>query len=167
MLKVAKAQPPPLLVQGLTHQLPFRNASVEGVYTVALFHHLIEPWLIVETINEMVRVTKPGGTVILWDHNALNPYWPHLMRRLPQDAEGVRLVPLSEILRTVRTLPAVARVEVKRTGAIPEFLPAWCVSWAAYLERVVEAIPIVRNFLAHNVVILSMQHPQGDTHVAR
>ena len=31
----------------------------------------------------MMRVTKPGGRVIIWDHNPANPYWPVIMSKAP------------------------------------------------------------------------------------
>ncbi len=71
-------------VQGDGAALPFPDASFDATVTVAALHHIFEPRAVAATIREMLRVTRPGGAAIIWDHNPLNPYWPLLMRRLPQ-----------------------------------------------------------------------------------
>ena len=145
------------VAQGLAHQLPLRDASVDGAICVATLHHLIDRAAVTATIRDMVRVTRSGGVVILWDHNPLNPYWPIFMRRLPQDAGGYRLVPLRFILRAARTIPSVARIQAIRTGGIPDFVPAAWLPLMARVEHWWESTPILRNFLAHNVVILHVR----------
>ena len=37
--------------------------------------------------------TRPGGRVLVWDHNPRNPYWGRLMARVPQDTGEERLIP--------------------------------------------------------------------------
>jgi hypothetical protein len=46
----------------------------------------------------MGRVVRPAGYVLIWDHNPLNPYWPILMKRVPQDHGDERLVSVWELL---------------------------------------------------------------------
>ena len=41
----------------------------------------------------MVRVARPGGRILVWDHNPRNPYWGRLMARVPQDTGEERLIP--------------------------------------------------------------------------
>lgn len=166
MLKASTVSPRPLFVQGLATRLPFRDASLDGAVTVATLHHLMTREAVAATIRDMVRITRSGGQVVLWDHNPLNPYWPVLMRRLPQDAGGYRLVSLSEILQTARTVPSVNRIEVVRTGLIPDFLPRPWLPAAARVERWLERLPVARKLLAHNVVVLHVHHPRGAAHVA-
>jgi len=40
------------------HHLPFKNATFDGVVTIATFEHLYNPWLALAEIN---RVLKPNG----------------------------------------------------------------------------------------------------------
>ncbi len=167
MMRASTVEPKPLFVQGLAYQLPFRTGTLDGTVSVAMLHHLITREAVAGTIREMARITRSGGVVILWDHNPLNPYWPVLMRKLPQDAGGYRLVSLQEILRTVRQLPSVSSVRVIRTGIIPDFLPAQLLPLAQRIEQWLERTPLLRKVLAHNVVMLSVQHPTGAAHVAR
>ena len=35
---------------------------------------------------------------MVWDHNPRNPYWPYLMKRVPQDIGEERLIGLEELL---------------------------------------------------------------------
>ena len=82
--------------------LPFRDGSFDLALTVATLHHLETPLRVAFTIAEMGRVVRTGGFVLLWDHNPLNPYWPILMKRVPQDSGDERLVPMGEILADVK-----------------------------------------------------------------
>ncbi|MBV9545473.1 MAG: methyltransferase domain-containing protein, partial [Chloroflexi bacterium] len=78
---------------GVTTALPFADHSFDLALTVATLHHLETPERVARTVCEMGRVIKPGGFVVLWDHNPSNPYWPILMKRVPQDSGDERLVP--------------------------------------------------------------------------
>src|SRR5215208_3585195 len=109
--------------------IPLPDATFDLTYSVAVMHHIAEPFRVRRTLSEMVRVTRPGGRILVWDHNPLNPYWSLLMRRVPQDTGGERL------------------------GLMPEFVPRCLLDPAATVERMVEATPGLRRFCAHNVVL--------------
>ena len=133
-------------------RIPFPDATFDGAYCVAVLHHLVEPRLVAGAIHEMIRVTRPGGAVVIWDHNPLNPYWPLLMRRVPQDDGSERLVPLREITAVLGRHPAL-EVDWHRSGFIPDFLPPSLLPLGRRLESLLEAAPVVKWFAAHNVVI--------------
>ena len=139
-------------VQGDGAALPFPDGAFDGAVTVAALHHMFDPRTVAATIREMLRVTRPGGGVVIWDHNPLNPYWPLLMRRLPQDEEDTRLVPAGEILRAVQDAGA-RDVRVARSGWVPDFTPGWALGGFQRLEALLEALPLVRELAAHNVVV--------------
>src|SRR3982074_258684 len=86
---------------GVTTALPFADNSFDLALTVATLHHLETPERVATTVQEMARVVKRGGFVVLWDHNPANPYWPILMKRVPQDSGDEHLVPLAELLQDV------------------------------------------------------------------
>ena len=140
-------------VQADGADLPFPDGAFDGAVTVAALHHIFEPRKVAATITEMLRVTRPGGVVVLWDHNPLNPYWPLLMRRLPQDDEDTRLVPAGEILRAVRAAGA-DDVEVVRCGWMPDFAPPWASPAVELAETVLESVPLVKELSAHNVIVV-------------
>ncbi len=140
-------------VCALSSSLPFLSDTFATAFCVALLHHLADPDVVAETIREMVRVVRPGGAVVLIDHNPLNPYWPLLMRRVPQDDGTERLVPLSELLRGVRSARGEP-VGVYRLGFMPDFMPPALLPLARGAERLLEAAPLLRKLAAHNVVVV-------------
>ncbi len=134
------------------HELPFPDDTFDLAYSVAVMHHIADPALVRRTLAEMVRVTRPGGRILIWDHNPLNLYWPLLMRRVPQDSGAERLVPMAELIAGLAAAGAEI-VRAERLGLIPEFVPRHLLGLTARVERGVEAIPGLRRFCAHSVVL--------------
>jgi SAM-dependent methyltransferase len=132
--------------------IPFPDDSFDLTYSVAVMHHIADPAKVRRTLEEMVRVTRPGGRIVVWDHNPLNPYWPFLMRRVPQDVGSERLVPRRELIGGLQAAGATVQ-RAERLGLLPEFVPASLMPAARALERLAEATPGVRNVCAHNVVL--------------
>jgi len=137
---------------GVTTALPFANGSFDLALTVATLHHLETPERVAATVSEMGRVVKRGGFVVLWDHNPSNPYWPILMKRVPQDSGDERLVPRDELLRDVHASGLQVH-RVLRSGFTPDFLPAALATPWSWVERLVEITPGVNVMAAHNVVV--------------
>jgi hypothetical protein len=100
----------------------------------------------------MVRVTRPGGRVLVWDHNPRNPYWGRLMARVPQDTGEERLIPESEVLAGLSAGGAQI-VEALQLGLVPDFVPRRLLPVAAAAEHGVERTPLLRRLAAHNVVL--------------
>jgi SAM-dependent methyltransferase len=137
---------------GVTTRLPFAANSFDLALTVATLHHLETPQRVKTTVDEMARVIKPGGFVMLWDHNPANPYWPILMKRVPQDSGDERLVPLGELLQDVSSA-GLDLHRAFRSGFTPDFLPAQLATPWMWLERLVEITPGLNILAAHNVVV--------------
>ena len=132
--------------------LPFPDDSFDLVYCVAVMHHLADPGAVRGALAEMVRVARPGGRVVVWDHNPRNPYWGRLMARVPQDTGEERLVSEGEVLRGLEA--AGARVlRSEQLGLVPDFAPKRMLPAAAAVERAVERTPFLRRIAAHNVVV--------------
>jgi hypothetical protein len=89
---------------------------------------------------------------VVWDHNPLNPYWPLLMRRVPQDDGSERLVGLREILSGLSG-PRVESIESFRSGFVPDFLPPRFLPFGQRLETALERRRPFRWLAAHNVVV--------------
>lgn len=136
----------------VTTALPFAEESFDLALTVATIHHLETPERVAHTVREMARVVKRGGFVVLWDHNPSNPYWPILMKRVPQDSGDERLVPLEELLANVRAYGLTPH-RVFRSGFTPDFLPAWLYETWRRVEKIVEITPGLNVLAAHNVVV--------------
>jgi ubiquinone/menaquinone biosynthesis C-methylase UbiE len=153
MLEVMRERFPALrAVQGSGTELPFAEGEFDLALTVATLHHIADAGDVERTLGEMVRVVGSGGHVLVWDHNPRNPYWPRIMKRVPQDHGEERLIPLVEIERGLRAGGAEP-VEVAQTGLVPDFTPRPLLGAAALLERVAERTPGLRRRCAHNVVL--------------
>jgi len=139
-------------VVGFGDDIPFADDAFGLTYTVAVMHHIAKPDLVKRTLAEMVRVTRPGGRILIWDHNPLNPYWPVIMAKVPQDIGAERLIPMDELTKDLRDAGATI-LRAERLGLMPEFVPRGLMGAAAALERTVESIPGLRRFCAHNVVL--------------
>lgn len=132
--------------------LPFEDDVFDLSLSVATMHHLETPERVAATVAEMGRVVRPGGYVLIWDHNPLNPYWPILMKRVPQDHGDERLVSVWELLAAARQA-GLRPVRAARTGLVPDFMPAALMPLWTRVEALVEASPVLSLFAAHNVVV--------------
>jgi SAM-dependent methyltransferase len=151
MLDVLSERAPAVrAVLGSGMELPFENETFAVVLTVAALHHIADPDAVRRTLAEMVRVTRPGGRVLVWDHNPRNPYWRLIMARVPQDDGSERLVPEQEVVDGLRAAGADVLL-ARQLGLVPDFTPPSLVGAAAGLERLVERTPGVRRVCGHNV----------------
>jgi SAM-dependent methyltransferase len=153
MLSVMRAADPSVAaVRGSGTSLPFEAASFDVVVTVAVMHHVADPAAVRAMLGEMVRVLRPGGRVIVWDHNPRNLYWHSLMSRVPQDTGEERLIPERELVIGLE-LAGARILECRQLGWMPDFVPAAAVPGLAALEQALELTPGIRRLGAHNVVL--------------
>ena len=121
-------------------ELPFEDSSFDLVLTVAALHHVAEPAAVRGTLIEMTRVVRPGGRIVVWDHNPRNPYWKLLMARVPQDDGSERLIPEREVLDGLDAGGARV-ISSDQLGFIPDFVPPRLLPAMARVEAVVERTP--------------------------
>lgn len=153
MLRVLKARTPSVdAVAACSMTLPFADDRFDLVYCVAVMHHIAEETSVQRTLREMIRVTKPGGLLLVWDHNPRNPYWRLLMARVPQDTGEERLIPEKEILAGLRAGGATP-IRSQQLSFVPDFTPPSLLGLAARIERVAERTPGLRRLCAHNVIL--------------
>jgi SAM-dependent methyltransferase len=153
MLGVLAANAPDVSgVHGSGTALPFENDTFDLVYCVAVMHHVADADDVRQTLAEMVRVARPSGRILVWDHNPRNPYWGRLMARVPQDTGEERLIPEAEVVGGLRA--AGARIlSSDQLGFVPDFTPPRLLGVAAAAERAAERTPGLRRIAAHNVVL--------------
>jgi SAM-dependent methyltransferase len=132
--------------------LPFRDGAFDVVLSVATLHHVADPPEVRRTLAEMVRVARPGGRILVWDHNPRNPYWGRLMARVPQDTGEERLIPADEVTGGLRAGGAEIVLSTQ-LGMVPDFTPPRALRLAAAAERAFERTPLARRVCAHNVVL--------------
>jgi SAM-dependent methyltransferase len=153
MLRILGERAPEVTaVRASATEMPFDDGGFDVSVSVATMHHIADPDSVRRALGEMVRVVRPGGTVVVWDHNPRNPYWPHLMKRVPQDRGDERLVGLDELVNGLSGAGADS-VTVRQLGMVPDFVPARLLRAAAAAERAAERTPGLRRVLAHNVVV--------------
>jgi ubiquinone/menaquinone biosynthesis C-methylase UbiE len=153
MLQVMRRRAPGIeAVRASGTALPFEDASFDLSLSVAAFHHIADPPAVRRTVAEMVRVTRSRGHILIWDHNPRNPYWPILMKRVPQDRGDERLIPADELLDALAAV-AARPLLVRQTGLVPDFTPRRLLWLARGLERVIERTPGARRLCAHNVIL--------------
>ena len=139
-------------VRGEATALPFADGEFDLVYCVAVLHHVAKPGAVRLALSEMVRVARIGGRVLVWDHNPRNPYWPIIMRRVPQDQGTERLVPLDEVADGLAAAGSEIVVSTQ-LGLVPDFVPTSLLGFFTAIERAAEATPGLRRLCAHNVVL--------------
>lgn len=69
-------------------RLPFADAQFDVAFSACVFHHIAPSehclWL-----GELCRVTKPGGLLMIYEHNPLNPITRAVVRECPFDDNAV------------------------------------------------------------------------------
>ena len=72
--------------------LPYPDASFDIAYAICVLHHVPVPqWQ--RFVDEMYRVVRPGGQVLLIEHNPLNPATQFVVRNAPMDENAVLVWP--------------------------------------------------------------------------
>ena len=155
----ARGKPEPGTVRASGEALPVRTAAVDVCYSSNVLEHVRSPWTMA---SEMVRVTRPGGTVFL----SFTPWWSphgghetgpwhylggHLARRRyrrrhgrePKNKFGESLfrVSVGGALRWARNCP-----DVDVVATFPRYHPWWA--------RWVIAVPGLREIVAWNLVVV-------------
>jgi SAM-dependent methyltransferase len=133
-----KAVPPgAVLADGLL--LPVRDGAADVVFSSNVLEHVPDP---MRMIDEMIRVTRPGGLIYLAFTNWYSPWGGHEMspwhylgpefaerryagryRREPKHKVGASLFPvhIGPMLRALR-----ARTDIAIVDARPRYYPPWC-----------------------------------------
>jgi ubiquinone/menaquinone biosynthesis C-methylase UbiE len=72
------------------HRLPFRSATADIITAVCVFHH-VKPADRLPLVKDVVRVLKPGGRLIVMEHNPINPATQWIVSRSPVDGNALLL----------------------------------------------------------------------------
>ena len=139
--------------------LPFADGSLDLVCTLNALEHVATPWSFLE---ELVRVTRRGGTVFVGVTNWLSPWgghetspWHYLgghraarryeahAGRPPKNRFGESLHPVGvgQILAWTRRTPSVTVID-----AFPRYYPRWC--------RPLVRIPGLREVATWNLALV-------------
>jgi SAM-dependent methyltransferase len=120
-------------------RLPFDSASFDIAFAISVLHH-VEPADWRAFAEEIARVVRPGGLVVVVEHNPLNPLTRLVVSRCEFD-EDVRLVRMQETKR----LLAGAGVDVLESRYIV-FFP-WHARMLRDAESVLGFLPLGAQYL--------------------
>jgi SAM-dependent methyltransferase len=139
--------------------LPVRDGQADVVFSSNVLEHVPDPMGLIE---EMIRVTRPGGLVYLSYTNWYSPWGGHEMspwhylgpryaerryigryQRKPKHEVGVNLfqVHVGPILRALRARPDIQIVEAR-----PRYYPRWC--------RLLTRLPGLREVATWNLMLI-------------
>ena len=137
--------------------LPFADDSVDVCLSSNVAEHVAEPWRLG---NEMLRVTKPGGLVVLSYTVWLGPFGGHetgLWHYLGGERAARRYTrkqghpPKNNYGSSLFAVSAADGLQwANATGARVTAFPRYHPRWAWWLMRV----PVLREFLVSNVVLV-------------
>jgi len=70
--------------------LPYQDASFDVAFAICVMHH-VPPAQWRDFLGEMRRVVRPGGLVVVFEHNPLNPGTQYIVKSCPIDKNAVLL----------------------------------------------------------------------------
>ncbi|MCM8818100.1 MAG: class I SAM-dependent methyltransferase [Candidatus Omnitrophica bacterium] len=153
MVEIANKKNPGKVKKGDMLNLEFKNQSFDLVISIVSLHHLGNLNRVEKAVNEMIRVTKKSGFILIWEHNPFNPYWYFLMKKVPQDIGEEKLIPLWIIIKIFKK-NNIKIEKILKTGFVPDFAPEWSLPILKFLEKGIKKLPLLSMFLlAHNVII--------------
>ncbi|MBO9444108.1 class I SAM-dependent methyltransferase [Phaeobacter italicus] len=78
-------------------RIPADDGAFDLAFTACVFHHIPADQH-VQWLSEIRRVTRPGGRLVLFEHNPLNPLTRDAVRKCPFDVNAV-LISANEMRR--------------------------------------------------------------------
>ncbi|WP_029111845.1 class I SAM-dependent methyltransferase [Mycobacterium sp. URHB0044] len=141
--------------------LPFADDSVDICLSSNVAEHVAQPWRLG---SEMLRVTKPGGLVVLSYTVWLGPFGGHEMG-LTHYFGGARAAdrytrkhghrPKNDYGSSLFAVSAADGLDwAASTGALVAAFPRYHPRWAWWMTRV----PVLREFLVSNLVLVLQPH---------
>jgi SAM-dependent methyltransferase len=90
-VEIAKARAPATrFIHSGGETLPFDSGSFDAAFTICVIHH-VPPAARAKFIGEMLRVLRPGGVAIIFEHNPLNPMTQFIVSRCAFDEDAILL----------------------------------------------------------------------------
>jgi SAM-dependent methyltransferase len=139
------------VVQADAQALPFGDASYDFVYSINAIHHLPDPGAQQRSLQEVVRILRPGGLFLLHEINTRNPlfrwymgYVFPLLKRIDEGTERWILPTALPEVAGARWLPG----ETRYFTFLPDSVPGALLPRLAPLERALEQSPL-RPLSAH------------------
>jgi ubiquinone/menaquinone biosynthesis C-methylase UbiE len=120
--------------------LPFRDASFDVSFAICVLHHVV-PAARSRVVAEMRRVTRPGGAIMIFEHNPFNPLTRLAVARCAFDEDVVLLR-----RRDVRALLQVNDVKVVEERYI--LVSPWGPRLSRWLDRRLKRVPLGAQYVS-------------------
>jgi ubiquinone/menaquinone biosynthesis C-methylase UbiE len=148
--------------------IPFRERTFDLVFSVNLFHHIVNQKIIRDGFLEQERCNKPGGRILVFELNPNSLGWstdvaPKIVRGLvylllfplhqnviDNVEEGTRILSFTELTDGMSR----TRLILRRVGGfIPTYCPSSLFKIFVLLEKAMEAAPLLRRYGAHILLV--------------
>jgi SAM-dependent methyltransferase len=97
-------------------RLPHDGDTFDVVFAACVLHHVAVDERL-RFVGEMHRVVRPGGLIVVFEHNPLNPLTRLVVRRIAFDA-GVRLLRAAAVVSLLEGV-GMGRIQVVHTTFLP------------------------------------------------
>src|SRR5579872_1509758 len=119
---------------------PAPDASIDLAFSACVFHH-IDADEHVGLLEGLRLALAPGGALVIFEHNPVNPVTQHIVATCPFDEHAV-LIPAG-VLRRRLLAAGFGRVEIAYTGFFPAALAG-----LRRLEPLMKALPVGAQYYA-------------------
>jgi SAM-dependent methyltransferase len=155
----ARGNPGPGMIRASGTALPVRTGSVDVCYSSNVLEHVVEP---AAMLAEMVRVTRPGGTVFVsftpwfspWGGHETSPWHyfggGYARRRFTRHTGHEPKNRYGESLFALTVTAALRWAATCDSATLVRALPRYHPSWATWIVRV----PVLRELASWNVVLV-------------
>ena len=114
--------------------IPLEAGGFDLIFSACVFHH-IDQTEHAAIFADLHRLLKPGGMMVVFEHNPVNPATRYIVATCPFDENAVLLPAAS--LRRSQAKAGFRKVEVAYTGFFPGALRA-----LRPLERLMTTLPL-------------------------
>lgn len=115
-------------------ELPAEAAALDAAYAMCVFHHVDEAMQI-ELLSKVRSRLKPGGLLMVYEHNPFNPLTVRVVNNCPFD-ENAKLIRASDMAKRCREA-GFRGVQVKYRVFFPGFLKVF-----RFAERFLSWLPL-------------------------
>jgi ubiquinone/menaquinone biosynthesis C-methylase UbiE len=141
--------------QGSITQIPLQTGSLDFIYSINTFHHLMSVHDQQNALDELYRILKPGGYCLIHEMNIKNPifrlYMSYLFPLIKSIDTGTEIWIKGDEKMFFRKFSYKSTVY---QTFLPDFLPEFIYRIFKPVESFFERIPGIRSFSAHLCIIL-------------
>jgi len=97
------------------------NLKYDLIFSAGVFHHIPQTDH-TKIINKLYSLLNPGGKLVIWEHNPLNPVTQKIVKDCPFDKDAI-LIPSKTLKKHFKRV-SLSNVQIIYTTFFPKFLSA-------------------------------------------